>query len=147
MENALPDPDTQAEFYDDIPTKRFVAWAVDMIITGILSIILLPFTAFLGLFIFPLFVTFVGFLYRWVTISQSSATLGMRFVSIEFRNRNGQVFDSTTAFLHTGITTACFLFMFIPQLISIALILVSPRKQSLADHMLGTVAINRAASH
>lgn len=146
MTHAFPDPDMQAEFYEDVPTKRLIAWLIDTVITLILSVVILPFTGFFGVFVFPLYITLIGFLYRWVTISQSSATWGMRLVAIKFRNKDGQSFDTATAFLHTAITTACFVLMFLPQLVSIALILSSPRRQSLADHILATVAINRAAT-
>ena len=27
----LPDPERAAEFYDGVPTKRFVAWIVDIV--------------------------------------------------------------------------------------------------------------------
>ena len=66
----------------------------------------------------------------------------MRLMNITFRDRYGEPFDSGTAFLHTaGYTISVMAFP--AQLVSIALMLISERKQGLTDHILGTVAINR----
>lgn len=140
----LPDPDRASEFYDGVPTKRFVAWIVDIVIIGILTAIVLPFTAFLGLLFLPFLYAVMSFLYRWVTLARGSATLGMRFMSIELRNRMGERFDGGTAALHTlgyMISVA----VFPAQFVSVALMLISSRRQGLTDHVLGTAAINRAA--
>lgn len=146
MTYVLPDPATQAEFYADIPAKRFVAWVVDAAVIFAICLIALPFTAFLGLFFFPLLWIFLGFLYRWVTISNRSATWGMRLAAIELRDARGQHLDAGTAFFHTLIYSAA-MSTFVLQALSVALILMSERRQSLGDHLLGTVAINRAAAH
>lgn len=47
---ALPDPDYQAEFYQDVPTKRLIAWIADTIVIVLISLLIVPFTAFTGLF-------------------------------------------------------------------------------------------------
>jgi uncharacterized RDD family membrane protein YckC len=146
MTHALPDPFSQSEFYADIPVKRFFAWLVDATLIFLICLIALPFTAFLGLFFFPLMWLFLGFLYRWTTIANGSATWGMRLVAIELRGPTGARLDAGTAFAHTLIYTVA-MGTFVLQLLSVALILVSARRQSLADHLLGTVAINRAAAH
>ena len=138
----LPDPVRNPEHYDGVPLKRGLAWLVDFALVAVLSVIALPFTAFTGVFFFPALMMVIGFLYRWVTIATGSATLGMRLMNITFRNRYGEPFDSGTAFLHTAGYTASVL-AFPAQLISIALMLISERKQGLTDHVLGTVAINR----
>jgi uncharacterized RDD family membrane protein YckC len=145
MTHALPDPVTQAEFYADIPTKRFLAWIVDAAVILVICLVALPFTAFLGLFFFPVLWVVLGFLYRWTTISGRSATWGMRLVAIEFRDLHGARLDSTTAFAHTLVYTAAVSTFFL-QVLSVVLILMTPRRQSLSDHLLGTVAINRAAA-
>ncbi len=139
----LPDPIARPEFYAGVPLKRAAAWFVDIVIAGILTAIVVPFTAFTGLFFLPLLFLMVGFLYRWVTIATGSATLGMRLMSIELRTRLGERFDSSAAFLHTAGHTIS-VSMFPLQLISVALMLISDRGQGLTDHVLGTAAINRA---
>jgi len=144
--SALPDPHLQAEFYDDLPLKRLIAWLVDGGVILLLCLVALPFTAFLGLFFFPLLWLTLGFLYRWATISAGSATWGMRLVAIELRARDGRRFDAGTAFAHTLIYSAS-MATFLLQALSVGLILISERHQSLGDHLLGSVAINRAARH
>jgi len=142
--NSLPDPDHQAEFYQDIPTKRLVAWVADVVVIFVVTVLIIPFTAFTALFFYPFLWMVVSFVYRVVTMASGSATLGMRFVAIEFRTRRGERFDLTMAALHTlGYMVS--VSMVAPQIISIVLMLTSARKQGLTDMVLGSVAINRAA--
>jgi uncharacterized RDD family membrane protein YckC len=137
----LPDPQARPEFYDGVPLKRGIAWIVDAIVIALLTAVAVPFTFFLGLFVLPVLFLVVGFLYRWVMISSGSATLGMRLVAIEFRDRFGAKFDAGTALLHTvGYTVSISVFPL--QLVSIALMLISERGQGLTDHVLGTTAVN-----
>ncbi len=144
MTYALPDPVTQADFYADVPIKRLLAWCVDAGLILLLCLVALPFTAFLGLFFFPFLWLMISFLYRWTTLTARSATWGMRLTAIEFRDIQGERFNAVTAFLHTLIYSVS-MGTFVLQALSIALILGTPRRQSLGDHMLGTVAINRAS--
>lgn len=140
-----PDPDTQPEFYQDVPVKRLIAWVVDTVLILLLCLLILPFTAFTGLFFFPVLMLVLGFAYRVVTIANSSATWGMRITAIEFRTLQGNKFDTGMALMHTTLFTIAFAFPLI-QLVSIVLMLTGARAQGLPDHMLGTVAINRRAA-
>ncbi len=138
----LPDPKTQADFYADVPIKRLLAWGVDVVITLGLSIViaLLSFGIFFWIF-FAVWAV-VSFVYRVVTITSGSATLGMRFAGIEFRTRDGLPFDGATALLHTGGTVLTFGFSFL-HVISMIMMVTTARGQGLVDMVLGTVAINR----
>ncbi|WP_102109297.1 RDD family protein [Oceaniglobus roseus] len=141
----LPDPDRDADFYADVATKRFFAWLIDVLLIGLISVLTLPFTLFLGLFFFPLIWITVGFLYRTASLANRSATPGMRVMSIEFRTARGETFDLTAALLHTiGYTASMTVFPL--QLVSVVLMLTTSRGQGLTDHLLGTAAINRAAA-
>ncbi len=142
----LPDPETQSEFYADVPMKRLFAWIIDMVLIGILCVLILPFTAFTGIFFFPLMLLVVGFAYRVVTLAGGSATLGMRLMGIELRDQSGDRFDLAQAFLHTLGYSVSLSFPIL-QVISIVLMLTSSRKQGLTDHVMGSVAINRAARY
>lgn len=138
----LPDPDARPEFYDGVPVKRGIAWLIDAVVIGLLTALAVLLSAFIAAFFLPATVLIISFLYRWVTISSGSATLGMRVMSIEFRTRYGERFDSGTALLHTlGYTVSVAVFP--AQLVSIALMLISERGQGLTDHILGTTALNR----
>jgi uncharacterized RDD family membrane protein YckC len=142
----LPDPQTQPEFYADVPMKRLFAWIVDIVLIGIICVVILPFTAFTGIFFFPLLMLVIGFAYRVVTLANGSATWGMRFFGIEFRSQSGERFDLGLAFIHTlGYSVS--LSFGILQVISIVLMLTSSRAQGLTDHVLGTVAINNRARY
>lgn len=142
----IPDPDTQPEFYSDVPTKRLIAWLIDTVVIIVICLLIVPFTAFTGLLFFPVMMLVVGFAYRVVTIAQGSATWGMRLAAIEFRTRDGQMFDLQMAFLHTlGFSISCAFVVL--QILSIILMLTTARAQGLTDHILGTVAINRRAAY
>lgn len=141
----LPDPVTQPEFYSDVPAKRLLAWVVDTVLIVLICLLIVPFTAFTGLFFFPFLLLIVGFAYRVVTIARGSATWGMRLVSLEFRKLDGQRFDLSMALLHTLGLTVSFGFPIL-QVISIVLMLTTERGQGLSDHVLGTVALNRRAT-
>lgn len=140
----LPDPDRQAAFYQGVATKRFFAWIVDTVLIAIAAIVIVPFTAFTGLFFFPMLILVVGFVYRTVTLATGSATWGMRLFAIEFRTMHGERFDLGTAFAHT-LGYSLSLTVFPAQAVSIILMLTTPRGQGLTDHVLGTVALNRRA--
>ena len=141
---ALPEPETHPELYADTVSKRFIAWVVDVLLISVVTMLIVPFTAFTALFFLPLLYAAISFLYRWWSLASRSATPGMRLTSIELRTSTGQRFDTGTAFLHTaGYFVSVAIFPL--QLISIILMLMSGRKQGLTDHILGTAAINRTA--
>jgi len=139
---ALPDPVRSPEFYSSVPFKRAMAWVLDTIIIAVMSALIVPFTAFTGLLFFPVLMLFVGFLYRWFSLSSGSATWGMRLMAIEIRGAWGQRLDSQTALLHTlgySVSVA----MAPLQLISVLFMGLSARGQGLTDMALNTTAINR----
>lgn len=143
---ALPDPDRHADFYSGTAMKRGLAWIVDTAIILAICVLILPFTAFTALFFWPVFYITIGFLYRWITMARGSATWGMRLVSVSFLDRTGRAFDAGSAFVHTALYTVC-ISSIVPQLISIASMLVTPRGQSIPDLILGSVCVNGAARH
>jgi len=138
----LPDPDLDSQFYDKVPTRRLVAWVFDGIITFGITFVISVMTLGLAFFIFPFVWLLVGLIYRTITIASKSSTWGMRMVGIEFRDKNGQKFDTGLALVHTLIFTVATGF-FIAQIVSIVLMLTSRYGQSLQDMILGTTAINR----
>jgi uncharacterized RDD family membrane protein YckC len=141
----LPDPVLQPEFYADVPMKRLLAWLVDTILIALICLLILPFTAFTGLFFFPLLMLMVGFAYRVITIANRSATWGMRLMAIEFRTAQGERFGLGLATVHTLGTSFSFALPVL-QVISVVLMMTTARGQGLTDHLLGSVALNRAAA-
>jgi len=142
---ALPDPDYHAEFYADVPTKRLIAFVVDTVLIALVTALLVPLTMFTALFYLPALALAVSFFYRTLTLATASATPGMRLAAIEFRTHRGERFDLASAALHTLITLVS-MSMVLPQVVSVVLMLTTPRRQGLADLALGTAALNRAAA-
>jgi uncharacterized RDD family membrane protein YckC len=142
--SAIPDPQAQPDFYKDVPLKRLLAWVVDACITLLACIVILPFTAFTGIFFFPFLFLIVGFAYRMITIANGSSTWGMRLFAIELRQSSGAQMDAGSAFAHTLGYTISWAFP-IFQLISIVMMAATERGQGLSDQFLGTVMINRRA--
>jgi uncharacterized RDD family membrane protein YckC len=140
----LPDPKTQPEFYESVVTKRLLAWVLDISMIACIIVPIFFFTLGLAFLIAAPLWLVISFLYRWATLSNRSATLGMRVMSIELRSARGQRLDGGTAFIHTlGYLLSSG--MFLVQLVSIACMLASRRGQSLTDLALGTVMLNQRA--
>ncbi|WP_371168907.1 RDD family protein [Aliiroseovarius sp. 2305UL8-7] len=140
----LPDPETQAEFYQDVTMKRLVAWLIDVALIVAMCILVGLLTFGIGFFLWGLIYLAVGFIYRVTTLTNKSATIGMRLTAIELRTHKGEKFDRSTAALHT---LAYFVSMstFVLQLISIVMMFTTARGQGLGDMLFGTAALNRKA--
>ena len=123
--------------------KRAIAWVFDAFLVFLLTLLILPFTAFTGLFFYPLLWLVVSFAYRVLTITSRSATPGMRLMSVELRTWRGERFGFGEAVLHTFLYTVSFSFL-VPQVISAVLMLTTARAQGLHDLALGTAAVNRS---
>lgn len=148
---ALPDPANRPEFYDGVVIKRLIAWALDLALllvlaTAVFLLTVIPavLTVF-GIFLLPAIIMMLGFIYRWVTLSRGSATLGMRMMAIEIREADGSRLRNSTALYHT-IGYYMSMGMCVVQLASIVMMLSSSRKQGLTDMVLDTAAINRPAA-
>lgn len=146
MHTALPDPILQEDFYADTPLKRLFAWIIDMIIIVLLSALVIPFTAFTGIFFFPFLLLVIGFAYRVLTIAGGSATIGMRLMSIQLRNQHGEKFGLGEAALHT-LGYSISMGMPLIQLVSVILMLTTSRKQGLTDIVVGSVVINKPSRY
>jgi uncharacterized RDD family membrane protein YckC len=130
-----------SRLYDGVPLRRGLAWLIDMVIIGVLSALILPFTAFTGIFFFPFLMLVVGFLYRWGSIAAASATWGMAVTGIRLRDSHAQDLGAGLAFAHTlGYSLSVAIAPL--QLISVVLMLVTARGQGLTDLLLGTEAVN-----
>lgn len=137
-----PDPDTHPQFYDSIPAKRLMAWVIDLVLIVVICLIIVVFTAFVGLLFFSFLMLAVGFIYRCGTLASSSATWGMQLLSMEIRQADDRPLSGGTAILHTLGYSVSFAIPLL-QVISIVLMVTSARRQGLTDMVLGTVALNR----
>ena len=142
----IPDPATQPEFFSGVTFKRLIAWTLDLMAITIISAIVATLPLFIGWFFFPLVFLAVKLVYCIGTISRGSATPGMRLMNIELRNREGRAMESSEAVLHT-VTYVVSMAFVIPQLISLALMVVSPKGQGLHDMFVGATVINSPSNH
>lgn len=146
MTSALPDPQTQAAFYSGVAPKRLLAWIFDVILISVATAIIATLPLFIGWFFLPVIYITVSFFYRWIGLTNASATLGQRLFNLQFRNNEGAHLTSGEALLHTLgylVSTGFFL----PQLISLVLILMSGRGQALHDLLAGVALINRPSKY
>lgn len=140
----LPDPELDPQFYDGVAARRLVAWCLDLLVlAGLLVATVLASFGLLAL-IFPLLAFALNLGYRAWSLSRWSATLGMRALGIEIRNRNGDRLTPAEAFGHTCIYVLTMMTI-LGGVAHVVAILVSARGQGLHDMLLGTVAINRPA--
>lgn len=142
----LPDPRSHSEFYADVVTKRFFAFLIDSALIILITILIIPLTAFTALFFLGFLGLAISLIYRIVSLATRSATPGMRLMSIEFRDNHGERMTLGLATIHTIFFTISMSMVF-PQVVSIILMLTSSRGQGLSDLVLGTAAINRAATY
>lgn len=140
----LPDPILDAQFYAGVPVKRLIAWALDAVIIFVLCAIFVVLTAGLGAFIFPLIAFAANLAYRVGCLYAWSATIGMRLMGIEIRNKDGDRVDPNEALFHSGLYILITLTGFGVPASAIAM-LINDRGQGLHDMVLGTTAINRPA--
>jgi len=61
MQMQLADPVRQPEFYASVAPKRAIAWIIDNVLIALICVIILPFTAFAGIFFFPFLMLVIGF--------------------------------------------------------------------------------------
>jgi uncharacterized RDD family membrane protein YckC len=144
-----PNPDTHSDFYDGVAPKRLFAWLIDLGFTVVIAApFMLPILLVSVVFIFPIVLIPViwavtSFVYLWSTLSNQSATWGMRIMAIELRADDGQRLSSGTAFMHTLGTALSFGFPLV-QAISMLFMATGDKGQGITDMVLGTAMLNRA---
>ena len=142
--NAYPDPVQQSIFYADVPVKRALAWLFDTVLIAFLVALLIPLTGFLALFFLSGLYVVVSFIYRWMGLARHSATMGMRLMGLEFRDGAGYRMGTAQGFAHTLFYALSVAFV-VPQILSVLMICLTRRGQSLSDVVLGVVLVNRSA--
>ncbi len=140
----FPDPDLFPHFYTAVLPRRALAWAIDTLFTVVLTAALLPLTGFLAIFVLGGFYVGINFLYRWIGLSRHSATLGMRLVGLEFRDAEGYRMSGAQGFLHTLFYALSVAFVF-PQILSVAMMVLTRRRQGLSDVVMNLVLVNSRA--
>jgi len=144
--SGLPHPEADAQFYANVPQRRLIAWFIDAVIIGGLTLLILIGTLGLAGFILPIILIVLSFFYRVATLRSASATIGMQLVGIQMRDRRGLKFDPQTATIHTTLYIIATV-LFPLQLVSCLLMYKTRYGQGLHDMMLGTTAINTPANY
>ena len=138
----LPDPIDNPDFYDHLVAKRLLAWVIDVIVTVALMLVVVVGTAFLALFIFPLVWSAIAIAYRTVMLTRYGATLGMMAASVRLRQLNGRAPTREIALTHAILYALSMVFV-LPQIGSVAMMMLTPYRQGLNDWILGTTVINQ----
>jgi uncharacterized RDD family membrane protein YckC len=143
---ALPDPETDSRFYSGATAKRLVAFFIDVVLAfglGLIAAVVLGVLTLGVVFLLAIPVmAAVDFLYRWAAIARWSATPGMAMLGLELRRRDGERLDAFDAFAHTGLYYIL-VATGVGQLVSIALMVISPMGRGVHDTLIGTALINR----
>ena len=135
------DPETAPQFYAGVSVKRFFGWIIDAIVISSLIFIAGLLTVTLAFWFFPLAFVLLDFMYRVWTISTRSATWGMRITGIQLRNRGGLTVNTTEAVVHTLAYSVVLLSGGL-NLLTMVLMIATPKGQGLHDLLTGTVMIN-----
>jgi len=149
-EGFIYDPETQPDLFDDVLSKRIVAFFVDailvvllMIPAGLLVLALGLLTFGLAWLLFPLLFAVVALSYEALTLGgPGSATVGMRIAGIEMRTWSGRRMFPLLAVMHALV------FWFSVAILTPLVLLVglfTYRRQLLHDLLLGVVALNARA--
>lgn len=148
MVTSHPDPRRDAQFYDGVGLRRLIAFIIDAaVIAAVAAPTLLVFGVMTFGFGFALalpIVLAISVIYRVVSVARWSATPGMRACGVELRGWSGGRLTDGEAAVHTLTYVGCFFFV-APQLVSVALMALTPAGRGLADLAVGAVMINRPA--
>lgn len=135
-----------ARLYDGVRTRRVIAFCIDYLIVGLLTIpvavlvfLLGILTLGLGWMLFGILVPAVALIYVGTTMGgPSQATLGMRFTNVRLERLDGSRVDFLLAVVHA-------VFFWAANVILTPLILLATlfldRKRTLHDLLLGTVVV------
>ncbi len=140
------DPALRPELYDNVRTRRILAFVLDAAIMFFLMVVAYMVIAVLGLFtlglgflLFGLVWPVVPILYTMFTLgSPASATIGMRIASIEMRTFDGGRMYGLLALVHA------ILYWFSMVVLTPAILLgslFSARKRLLHDMVIGTTVV------
>jgi uncharacterized RDD family membrane protein YckC len=138
----LPDPAHDPAYYSDLLPKRFLAWAVDVVVTVVALILVLILTAGLAAFIFPLVWAALAVAYRYVMLVRFDATLGMMLAALRLRRLDGTRPAPLICFWHAAIYSGAMASV-LGQIASVALMVTTPYRQGLNDLILGTTMVHR----
>ncbi|TPL85679.1 RDD family protein [Mesorhizobium sp. B2-3-14] len=130
--------------FEGVRTRRILAFVLDYLIVGLLSIPVAILVFFLGLLtlglgwmLFGVLMPAVAILYIWNTLgSADQATTGMKMMGIRLDRLDGTRIDGLTAVVHSVLFWAGNVIL---SPLVLLVTLFSDRKRTLHDLLLGTV--------
>ena len=149
MSTALPDPESAPELFEGVLPRRVVAYIIDLVIMGFLTLI----TTVVGLvagfltfglawfalvFIIP--VVIAGY-YAATLGSPRRATVGMEIMDIVLTPARGQPLNGWAAFL---LALLFWVTWWVSWPVSLAFALLTPRQQMVHDLILGVLMLRRS---
>lgn len=140
------DPALHPELYDGVRSRRIFAFLIDaaiilvlMILATLVVTLVGIVTLGLGWLLYPLIWPVVAIIYTMFTLGgPHSATPGMRFCGIEIRMLSGDKLYPLMALAHSALFWISVSFL-TPLILLVAL--VTRRKQTLHDLVIGTIAV------
>lgn len=145
----LPDPSTAPELFEEILTRRVVAYLIDLVLIGGITIGLSVIALILGLFTFGLSLLSLAFVvpaavviyYAFTLGSPRRATVGMQVMDIVLTPTRGQPLDGWMAIFHAALFWLTF---WISWPVTILFALFTPRRQMIHDLIMGTLMVRRS---
>ena len=145
----LPDPATAPDLFDGVVQRRMMAFAVDAALLLAVSGVLLLVGVIAGLFTFgvawlalPVVLPVAILAYYAATLGSSMrATPGMAMMDIVLVPTNGYPRDGWKALIHP---LAFWITIWISWPISLLVLLFTPRRQTIADLISGTLMLRRS---
>ncbi|UYN99951.1 MAG: RDD family protein [Devosia sp.] len=145
----LPDPNTAPELFEGLLTRRVMAYLIDLVIIGALTLVLGLVGVVLGFLTFGLaWLTLALVLPAAVVIyyaatlgSPRRATVGMQAMDIVLTPARGQPLDGWMAIFHALLFWVTF---WISWPVAILFALFTPRRQMIHDLIMGTLMVRRS---
>jgi uncharacterized RDD family membrane protein YckC len=145
----LPDPATAPELFEGVLTRRVVAFIVDTVIIGALTVLVSVFGGVMGFFTLGLawlalviVIPLVILGYYVVTLgSPRRATIGMQMMDLVLTPTRGQPLDGWKILIHPLVF---WITVWIAWPLSLLVALLTPRREMVHDLIAGTLMVRRS---
>ena len=145
----LPDPSTAPELFDGVLVRRSVAFVIDTVVLGFISMLLLlvggiagVFTLRLAWLALPIVIPLAILGYYAATLgSPMRATVGMSLMDIVLVPARGYPLDGWKILVHPIVF---WITVWVAWPISLFVALITPRRQMVQDLVTGTLMLRRS---
>jgi uncharacterized RDD family membrane protein YckC len=149
MSDHLPDPSTAPQLFEGVLLRRAIAWLIDCVIIGgitiaalLVGLVIGVVTLGLGLLALPIIIPVAILGYYAATLgSPMRATVGMQLMDIVLTPVRGRPLDGWAILIHPILFWVT---VWISWPFSILFALFTPRQQMLHDLVVGTLMLRRS---